>query len=151
MLELARASDWEAVHRLARQIHDLHVAWRPDLFCMTEEPFPQDMFQQAIADRLLYVAKIDGRVVGFVELDIYPVSGPRSVNRKVLSLESICVDEAFRGQGIGRAMIQDVRALAKAFRCREMVLGVYPENDGAVAFYQKCGFFIRSIKMDCKV
>ena len=151
MLQLATLADREGVNTIALQIHDLHVAWRPDLFCMTEEPFPQDMFQQAIADRLLYVAKIDGRVVGFVELDIYPVSGPRSVNRKVLSLESICVDEAFRGQGIGRAMIQDVRALAKAFRCREMVLGVYPENDGAVAFYQKCGFFIRSIKMDCKV
>ena len=32
MLELARPSDWEDIQRLSVQIHDLHVAWRPDIF-----------------------------------------------------------------------------------------------------------------------
>jgi ribosomal protein S18 acetylase RimI-like enzyme len=45
-------------------------------------------------------------------------------------------------------MIADVRALAKVFGCTELILGVHPENDGAVVFYQKCGFRIRTINMD---
>ena len=53
-------------------------------------------------------------------------------------------------QGIGKAMISDVRALARAFGCREVILGVHPENDEAVGFYQKCGFAIRTINMDMK-
>ena len=44
-----------------------------------------------------------------------------------------------------------IRALARAFGCRDLQLGVYPQNDAAVAFYQKCGFTIRSIDMQRKV
>ena len=32
MLELARQSDWEDINRLSVQIHDLHAAWRPDIY-----------------------------------------------------------------------------------------------------------------------
>ena len=52
-----------------------------------------------------------------------------------------------RGQGIGKEMMEDIHALAKAFRCTDLQLGVYPQNDGAVSFYQKCGFTIQNITM----
>ncbi len=151
MLELAREADWEAVKRLSVQVHDLHVGWRPDLFCQTEEPLPKDAFLNGIQDRMLYVAKIHGCVVGYVVLSVMQKGGPGVVEYKALRLDSICVDENARGQGIGKAMVADVRALARAFGCREVLLGVHPENDGAVAFYQKCGFLIRTINMDMKV
>lgn len=151
MLELARGSDWEAVRRLSVQIHDLHAAWRPDLYYHTEAPFPEDAFLEGIQNRTVYVAKLGGAVVGYVVLSFMQKGGPGVVAHKAMRLDSICVDEALRGQGIGRAMVADVRALAKAFGCREVVLGVHPENDRAVAFYQKCGFFIRTINMDMKV
>jgi ribosomal protein S18 acetylase RimI-like enzyme len=100
---------------------------------------------------MLYVAKIGGEVAGYVILSIMPRGGPGAVEYKALRLDSICVDEALRGQGIGKQMVTDVRALAKAFGCREILLGVHPENDTAVVFYQKCGFHIRTINMDMKV
>jgi ribosomal protein S18 acetylase RimI-like enzyme len=61
------------------------------------------------------------------------------------------VEQSLRGQGIGKAMVADVRVLARAFGCREVILGVHPENDTAVGFYQKCGFRIRTINMDMKI
>ena len=97
---------------------------------------------------MVYTAKLGDTVVGYVVLSVSEKSGPGVVSKKVMRLDSICVDEDFRGHGIGKAMVADVRALARAFRCRELVLGVPPENDGAVAFYQKCGFRIRTINMD---
>ena len=151
MLELAGKADWEAVSRLSRQVHDQHVSWRPDLFQTCDVSLPEAEFLDAIDDRLLYVARLHDQIVGYVHLNMVTMAGPRCVPRKVMILDSICVDRDFRGQGIGRAMLTDVRALAKAFRCKEVVLTVFPENDGAVAFYQKCGFLIRSIKMDMKV
>lgn len=151
MLELAREADWEAVRRLSVQIHDLHASWRPDLYFKTDEPLPKDAFLAAIANRMLYVAKIEQCVVGYVLLSIMEKGGPGVVEYKALRLDAICVDENARGQGIGRAMLTDVRALARAFGCRKVLLGVHPENDTAVAFYQKCGFLIRTINMDMKV
>ena len=151
MLELAREGDWEAVNALSVQIHDLHAAWRPDIYFSTEEPLPKASFLEKIRERMLYVAKIDGIVVGYVLLQMLKKEGPGTVEKKQLRLESICVDQALRGHGIGKQMVADVRALAKAFGCRELILGVHAENDHAVGFYQKCGFRIRTINMDMKV
>ena len=151
MLELARESDWEAVKGLSLQIHDLHAGWRPDIFSQCEEPYPFGKFLEDIQKRMVYTAKIQGITVGFVVLSTRQKGGPGVVEKKQLILDSICVDEGLRGQGIGKQMVSDVRALAKAFGCQEILLGVHPENDSAVGFYQKCGFRIRSIMMDMKV
>lgn len=151
MLELARESDWEEVQRLSVQVHDMHVAWRPDLYCSTDAPLPKVLFLERIQNRMIYVAKIHGQVVGYVALSVARKDTPGVVARKVMHVESICVEEMLRGQGIGKAMIADVRALSKAFGCQELLLRVHAENDHAVGFYQKCGFRIRSIEMDMKL
>ena len=76
MLELARESDWEAVCRLAVQIHDLHAAWRPDIYCHSEEPDARENFMEDIRNRMVYVAKLNQTVVGYVTLSIRIKSGP---------------------------------------------------------------------------
>ena len=151
MLQLAREADWESVRRLSVQIHDLHVAWRPDIYYHCEEPFSKEAFQNGIRERMVYVAKLQNAVVGYVVLSMLNRGGPGAHVYKAMRLDSICVDQNLRRQGIGKTMVADVRALAKAFGCRELILGVHPENDDAVAFYQKCGFRIRTINMDMKI
>ena len=150
MLELAKEQDFEAVNRLSVQIHDLHTGWRPDLYYHSEEPYPRDKFLEDIKNRLVYTAKVAGVVAGYVILSIQDKGGPGVVPYRAMRVDSICVDETARGQGIGKAIAEDVRALARAFGCREVVLSVHPENDNAVAFYQKCGFTIRTINMEMK-
>ena len=151
MLELAREADWEAVRELSVQIHDLHVQWRPDLYFHCDEPYPKEQFLRDIQNRMVYVAKVQNLVAGYVVLEIVRKEAPGRVPKKRLLIHSICVEEAVRGQGIGKEMMAGVRALGKAFRCDEILLNVHPENDQAVGFYQKCGFCIRSIHMDSKL
>ena len=151
MLELARRSDWETVNRLSVQVHDLHASWRPDIYYHSEEPYPYEAFLEDIQNRMVYVAKLQQEVVGYVVLRILKKDGPGTVEQSLLRLESICVDQSLRGHGIGKAMVADVRALARAFGCSGVILGVHPENDDAVGFYQKCGFCIRTINMDMKL
>lgn len=151
MLELARECDREKVNELARQVHAMHVAWRPDIYEMVEEMYPQDRFGEEVARRQLYVAKIGGQVTGYVLLKIREHNWPGVVKRKVMLVDEIAVDDRCRNQGIGTVMMEEVRVLARAFGCTDLQLGVYPQNDAAVAFYQKCGFTIRSIDMQRKV
>ena len=151
MLELATSSDRTAVNALARQVHELHVAWRPDIFQMPEELYPIDRFEDCIRRRELYVAKLNGIVVGFILLKIKEYDSPGHVARKVLVVDEICVDQARRNQGIGTEIMIEVRAIAHAFGCTDLQLGVYPQNNEALAFYQKCGFRIRSIDMQMKI
>ena len=150
MLELAREEDWEAVRHLSIQIHDLHAIWRPDIYFHCDEPYPKYRFLEDIGKRMIFVARVGESVVGYVILSIQQKSGSGTVAHKLCRLESICVDETIRRHGIGREMIADVRALARAFGCRDIVLGVHAQNDDAVVFYQKCGFTIRTINMEMK-
>ena len=151
MLELAIPNDRFDVNRLARQVHELHVSWRPDLYTMPEELFPEERYSELLKNRELYVAKLDGAVIGFAWVRIRTAEGVGLVTRKVMLINQVCVDEALRNHGIGTRMMEEVRVLARAFGCTDLQLGVYPQNDAAVSFYQKCGFMIRSIDMQRKV
>ena len=151
MLELARETDWESVQRLSVQLHDLHVSLRPDLYFHSDEPYPRERFLEDIRKRMIYVAKIENSIVGYVILSLKVKEGPGCISQRALLLESICVDETVRGHGIGSEIVTDVRALAKAFRCSSLVLGVHPENEAALTFYQKCGFSLRTLNLQLNV
>ena len=151
MIQLATKADRAAVNEIARQVHALHVEWRPDLYCMVEELYPQERFDEVVARRQLYVAKIEGNVVGYALLITRDSSHNGMIPRRVMEIQEFAVHEAATGHGIGTEMMADIRALAKAFRCSSLKLGVYPQNDGAIRFYERNGFMIRSIDMQANV
>ena len=151
MLELATKHDRPDVERLAKQVHEMHVQWRPDLFTMPDELFPEEHYSELLKNRELYVAKMNGTVVGFALVRMRISEGVGRVTRKIMLIDQLCVDETLRNHGIGTQMMEEVRVLARAFGCTDLQLGVYPQNDEAVSFYQKCGFMIRSIDMQRKV
>lgn len=151
MLELATLSDWAEINRLSNQVAALHATWRPDLFQEAEISYPKEVIADLIREKSIFVAKQDGVILGYTAFWIWETNGPCSVPRKVLSVNDFCVDEQARGHGIGMRMMEELRILAKAFGCTDLQLTVYPQNDAAVAFYQKCGFTIKSIDMQRKV
>ena len=96
------------------------------------------------------MAKLNDVVVGFAHVWMRTVDAPELQKRKIFYIESLCVEEALRSHGIGTQMAAELRLLARAFGCSDLQLGVYPQNDAAVSFWQKCGFMIQSINMQCK-
>ena len=86
MLELATVSDWQEIKRLSVQVHDLHAAWRPDIYFSTEEPYPYEIFLEDIQKRLVYAAKLEGNIVGYVVLYISHKDGAGTVAHKIMRL-----------------------------------------------------------------
>lgn len=151
MLELACPGDRDAVNVIAKQVHNMHVAWRPDIYEPVEENYTEDRFAEAIRNRQIYVAKLFGEIVGFASLQKCTYDWSGVVKRSVMLVEEFGVHEFFRGHGIGMAMMEDIHALARAYGCTDLQLRVYPQNDDAVGFYQHCGFQIQNIGMQKKV
>jgi len=150
VLELATMDNWQDINRISGQVAALHTAWRPDLFRYAEISYPKEVMEQLIKEKSIFVAKVGGTVIGYTAFWIWDTNGECSVPRKVMSIQDFAVDEPYRNRGFGTAMMQDLRVLAQAFRCTDLQLTVYPQNDEAVAFYQKCGFTIKSIDMQRK-
>jgi ribosomal protein S18 acetylase RimI-like enzyme len=55
-------------------------------------------------------------------------------------IEELVVDEAARGQGAGRALIQAAIEWAKAQACSEVEVSTGMDNTAAQAFYRRLGF-----------
>ena len=151
MLELARPEERPAINKLAEQVHRLHIQWRPDIYEPASELWSQSRFDDAVIQRQIFTAKVGAQIVGYVLVRIRNYEMTGHVKRTVLLIDEICVDETWRNQGIGTEMMVEIRAIAKAFGCTDMQLGVYPQNNQALSFYQKCGFRIRSIDMQLKL
>lgn len=150
-LERATQEDRQAVDALAREVHSLHVAWRPDIYEMPREIYPADRFQNGLDSGSLYVARQGNTVVGYAAIKIRDYDWAGMVPRRVLVLDELCVARDCHRQGIGRAMMTALRELAKAEKCADMQLGVYPQNRDAVAFYEACGFSLQSVTMSARL
>ena len=151
MLQLARREDHSAIEALAQQLHEQRVSWRPDLYKRIEQFYTLESFDSVIKERQLYIAKLGSDVIGYVRIAFRSANEPGVMNTKIVILDEIVVRADYRNMGIGTQIMDDVKALGKAFGCSSIQLGVYPQNDEAVAFFQKNGLTIRSIEMQMHI
>ena len=63
-------------------------------------------------------------------------------------MDDICVDEAARGQGVGKALYTYVRAFAKEQKCDSVTLNVWACNPTAIRFYEAMGMKPQKIGME---
>jgi phosphinothricin acetyltransferase len=82
------------------------------------------------------VAVTGGQVVGWGSLNSF---NPRPAYDNVVDL-SVYVERGWRGRGVGRALLQQLLALAKTIGYHKMVLATFPYNEAGVALYKKMGF-----------
>ncbi|MFN8984152.1 MAG: GNAT family N-acetyltransferase [Alphaproteobacteria bacterium] len=90
---------------------------------------------------LMLVAEAEGRVIGHLFLAVEeaaPFLAPE-YRREGLICDAF-VEEASRGQGAFRAMLEIARAHAWAAGCRRLHIGVLTGNDRAGRIYRKAGF-----------
>ena len=67
---------------------------------------------------------------------------------KTLYIDDICVDEAARGTGVGRALYEAVKAYAKEHGFYNITLNVWACNPGALQFYERLGLVPQKIGME---
>jgi L-amino acid N-acyltransferase YncA len=82
------------------------------------------------------VATLDGRVVGWAALS--PVS-ERCCYAGVAEV-SVYVAGAAAGQGVGRALLDELVRRAEAAGIWTVQAGVFPENTASLALHRGCGF-----------
>lgn len=81
-----------------------------------------------------FIIECDGKVAGFGLLNI---TYCHEAGGKTVWIEELYIREEFRSRGIGRAFFAFVEEKFPAFRYR---LEVEPENERAVALYEKLGY-----------
>lgn len=142
-VRLAKESELPRINELRKQVNDLHVAGKPDVF---KPGFPQELqdFIHVIwndPEQEIVVAEADGTVCGFAVLHhINRPETPFMKERDFLDIDEFCVDEDFRRQGAASAMVSFIKAYAKEKGFRRIELNMWEFNRDALAFYEAAGF-----------
>jgi L-amino acid N-acyltransferase YncA len=125
-----REHDWDDVVRIYAE----GIATRNATF-ETRVPTVPQLKRKWMPDHR-WVAEIDGQVVGWAA--IAPTSS-RPVYRGV-GETSVYVGEAFRGRGVGKALIHRQVNAADADGLWTLQTSVFPENRASVALHHSAGF-----------
>ena len=133
----ARAEDLEAIVRLHEDdaLGSHGDAWLPENCDAYEAAFA------AIAgsrDNTLYVAELDGRVVGTFQLTFIPNLTGRGALR--VKIESVKVEADLRSRGIGARMMAFAEAQARSRGARLLELSSNKDRGDAHRFYERLGF-----------
>jgi GNAT superfamily N-acetyltransferase len=88
-----------------------------------------------VGDRLV-VAELDGRVVGLAQLHVSPTM---ALERPAAKIDALVVGESHRGQGIGRALFEEMEAEARVRGCVLLYLTTATRREDAHEFYRRVG------------
>ena len=146
-IRIPNINEYEVVNNLAVQVHELHVGWRPDLFNSVKEVITLNEFEELIQNKEIYVSIIDNKVVGYITFCIIEKKNqnPKFRYRKQINVDAMCVDEKYRGQGIGTSLLNFVEQIGIDNECTDIYLTVNEENIGAIKTYESFGMRVKNI------
>jgi aminoglycoside 6'-N-acetyltransferase I len=98
-----------------------------------------EYFEKRLNAPVVFVAESDGRLVGFLELD-YRKYAPGCTSSPVPFIEGWYVEPAFRGRGVGRALVEAAEAHSRARGYNEIASDVELENPGSIAAHRALGY-----------
>lgn len=148
----ARECDMKDINRLLVQVNMVHHQGRPDLFRAGKKKYTDEQLRELIHDdsRPIFVAVDDQeRVLGYA-FCIFQQHLDDNILTDILTLyiDDLCVDEAVRGQHIGKSLYEAVLAFARESGCYNVTLNVWALNEGALKFYEKCGLKPQKVGME---
>ncbi|MBQ8426876.1 MAG: GNAT family N-acetyltransferase [Clostridia bacterium] len=128
---------------MLRQVQQLHADGRPDIFIAGTNKYSDQKIGEIISceHTPVFVAVDDNdTAIGYAFCEIEDFHGtPNLKGRKVFYIDDLCVDENYRGNGIGTELYNFVLSVAKNMNCFHLTLNVWHLNQSAVKFYEKLG------------
>lgn len=141
----ARATDYPVVLGLMKETQDKHIIPLERFFNAPKEDHPfisSEVFELIINDNKTWclVAESNNDCIGYALVQIHTIKGEDLVKeRKFAFIQDIGVNDGARNKGIGRILMNEVKArcVGDGIDCIE--LDVWEFNLDARKFYEKCG------------
>ena len=152
LIRRANDTDLPGLNRLLEQVLMVHHNGRPDLFKSGAKKYTDEELVEIIRDdsKPIFVAVDEtDKVLGYAFCVFQQhINNNILTDVKTLYIDDLCVEEALRGQHIGKQLYEYVLAFAKDQGCYNVTLNVWACNESAMRFYEKCGLVPQKIGME---
>ena len=143
--------DFDKVELLLKEVKELHRDLRPDIFSPKETKYSKEEIKDIMEsnDKGIFVAvNTSDEVVGYTFFEIHIPTSDQLVHNKTLYIDDLCIDENYRGNGIGTKLYENALKYAKEIGCYNLTLNVWYDNKNALNFYKKIGLTPQKIEME---
>lgn len=154
MIRYAKKEDIEQINRLRKQVNDLHIAGRPDIFrndhCKEFEDYAYKILEDDHSDLIAAFRDNNRPLGGFPENGLLcgfacvvyteQPSNPYKNARKFCEISEIGVDSSFQRQKIGTELIDFIKEEARKKGFDKIELNMWEFNQNALKFYESIGF-----------
>ena len=148
----AKEQDMNGINDLLMQVCLVHHRGRPDLFQYGAKKYTDDQLCGIIHDdrRPIFVAVNEREEVLGYAFCIFQqhIDDNILTDIKTLYIDDLCVDEAIRGQHIGKRLYEAVLSFARKSGCYNVTLNVWACNESAMKFYESCGLKPQKVGME---
>ena len=127
--------------------HVKYTSWQKGIYPTA------DTAKLGVKNDSLYVCEIDGKLLGTVILDTKQPPEYRKIKWQVranhseaLVIHTLCVHPEYSGSGIGSAIVDFAKCLAKEKNCLAIRLNTTERNVHAAHLYLKNGFLITAVE-----
>ena len=133
------SKDYPEIDRLMKELHELHVKARPDLYTELEHPYSREEFEKIVSDPeiIAILAEEKSVVIGLCIGTLRKKSG--MVEMKTMYIEDLIVDRNFRGKGIASQLYEEMEERGRNTGAKRLDLMVWEFNSDAKRFYEKQG------------
>ena len=142
-IRFAKENELDKINELRKQVNDLHVEGKPDVFKPGFGDELRDYIHEIWNDpnKEIIVADNGDVICGFAIINhIIKPENPFMKERDFLDVDEFCVDKEFRRQGIASDLISFIKAHAKEQGFHRIELNMWEFNQDALAFYEAAGF-----------
>jgi len=152
LIRRAKETDMPGINNLLRQVLMVHHNGRPDLFKANAKKYTDEQLAELIKDdkKPIFVCVDEEDVVLGYAFCVWQqhVNNEILTDIKTLYIDDLCVDEARRGQHIGKSLYEYVLAYAKENDFYNVTLNVWSLNESAMKFYEACGLVPQKVGME---
>ena len=140
------------IDELLYQVCMIHHNGRPDLFKAGTKKYNGRQLEDILNDDktpVLAAVDDDDVMMGYAFCIFREVKDDNILHdNRSLYIDDLCVDERQRGRGIGKALYQAAKELARESGCYNLTLNVWSCNPTALEFYRRCGFVPQKTVME---
>lgn len=153
-IRFAEAKDVTGILALLRQVGQVHHEGRPDIFRKGAQKYGASQVLSMLnsSKTPIFVAVSQDKVVGygFCQVKIFE-NDPVIADHTEIYIDDLCVDENCRGQGVGKAIYNEILRYAQMRRASSVTLNVWCCNENAMKFYENLGLKPQKIGMEIQL
>jgi GNAT superfamily N-acetyltransferase len=149
-IKIEKTMDSKLLAKLNRDVQEIHSNIEPDIYKPHDEDEIKIFFDSFLTKENVYayIAYSDDLPAGYIVMikRNYP-EGPFTKRHLSIHIDQICVENRFKGQGIGKALISFATQFAKGNSINTVELDFWTKNNTAGEFFKSQGFEMYNEKM----